>query len=116
MPTLQQKEALASSALESTQATLDGVLINQVVPNEKDKNLNEVNNYYIATVKGYDYLRRHDFTDEFFFKCMQALCKEMLESHHLLVLTARNKIISVVMMLAMLLLLFRQSQAVFQNL
>lgn len=73
MPTLQQKEALASSALESTQATLDGVLINQVVPNEKDKNLNEVNNYYIATVKGYDYLRRHDFTDEFFFQMHASL-------------------------------------------
>ena len=42
MPTLQQKEALSSSLMEGTQATLDGVLINQVVPNEKDKNLNEV--------------------------------------------------------------------------
>jgi hypothetical protein len=35
LPTLQQKEALASSMLEGTQATLDGVLINQVVPDEK---------------------------------------------------------------------------------
>ena len=51
MPTLQQKEALASSALEGTQATLDGVLINQVTPNDKDKNLNEVSNYYSATVR-----------------------------------------------------------------
>ena len=56
MPTLQQKEALASSMLEGTQATLDGVLINEVAPNEKDRNLNEVKNYYIATVMGYDYL------------------------------------------------------------
>ena len=30
MPTLQHKEALASSMLEGTQATLDGFLINQV--------------------------------------------------------------------------------------
>ncbi|MBR1827815.1 MAG: hypothetical protein IJ771_08915, partial [Clostridia bacterium] len=30
MPTLQQKEALASSQLEGTQATLDGVLVNQI--------------------------------------------------------------------------------------
>ena len=53
MPTLQQKEALASSMLECTQATLDGVLINQVATNDKDKNINEVKNYYIATVKEY---------------------------------------------------------------
>ena len=67
MPTLQQKEALASSMLEGTQATLDGVLINEVLPNEKNVNLNEVRNYYIATLAGNDYLKKHDFTDEFFF-------------------------------------------------
>ena len=67
MPTLQQKEALASSALEGTQATLDGVLINQVNPNDRDKNLNEVSNYYSATILGYDILRRHDFSNDFFF-------------------------------------------------
>lgn len=66
MPTLQQKEALASSQLEGTQATLDGVLVNQVVPNDKDKNLNEVSNYYVATVKGYEALRKRDFSNEFF--------------------------------------------------
>ena len=73
MPTLQQKEALASSQLEGTQATLDGVLINQVVPNDKDKNLNEVKNYYHATVIGYESLRKRDFTDEFFFDIHKAL-------------------------------------------
>ncbi len=73
MPTLQQKEALASSALEGTQATLDGVLINQVTPNDKDKNLNEVSNYYSATVHGYDTLRRHDFSNEFFFDIHKTL-------------------------------------------
>lgn len=73
MPTLQQKEALASSALEGTQATLDGVLVNEVVPNEKDKNLNEVKNYYSATVSGYEYLQKRDFTDEFFFKMHRKL-------------------------------------------
>lgn len=73
MPTLQQKEALASSALEGTQATLDGVLINQVSPNDKDKNLNEVNDYYTATVQGYDTLRRHDFSNDFFFDIHRAL-------------------------------------------
>lgn len=73
MPILQQKEALASSMLEGTQATLDGVLTNQVIPNEKDKNLKEVSNYNQATVKGYDYLRRRDFSDEFFFDMHTAL-------------------------------------------
>lgn len=75
MPTLQQKEALASSKLEGTQATLDGVLINQVVPNEKDKNLNEVGNYYFATVRGYDILKRRDFSDEFFFEIHKILMR-----------------------------------------
>ncbi len=73
MPTLQQKEALASSQMEGTQATLDGVLINQVSPNEKDKNLNEVKNYYLATYTGYEYLKRHDFSDEFFCQIHKAL-------------------------------------------
>lgn len=73
MPTLQQKEALASSQLEGTQATLDGVLINQVVPNDKDKNLNEVSNYYTATVRGYEVLRKRDFSNEFFFDIHHAL-------------------------------------------
>ncbi len=68
MPTLQQKEALASSALEGTQATLDGVLTNQIAPNDKDRNLNEVQNYYRATVEGYKILRSHDFTHDFFWK------------------------------------------------
>lgn len=67
MPTLQQKEALASSQLEGTQATLDGVLINQVVHNEKDKNINEVTNYYIATLHGHEILKKRDFSNEFFF-------------------------------------------------
>lgn len=73
MPTLQQKEALASSQLEGTQATLDGILVNQVAPNDKDKDINEVGNYCRATVTGYDYLRRRDFTNEFFFDIHKAL-------------------------------------------
>lgn len=68
MPILQQKEALASSMLEGTQATLDGVLANQVIPNGKDKNINEVSNYSKATLKGYDYLHRHDFSNDFFYE------------------------------------------------
>lgn len=73
MPTLQQKEALASSQLEGTQATLDGVLTNQVTPNDKDKNLNEVRNYYLATVIGYEALRKRDFSNDFFFDIHKSL-------------------------------------------
>ena len=82
MPTLQQKEALSSSLLEGTQATLDGVLINQVVPNEKDKNLNEVKNYYDATVRGYRVLNRESFSDEItdmqekIFKMYDRICQQ----------------------------------------
>ncbi len=73
MPTLQQKEALASSMLEGTQATLDGVLVNRIAPNDKDKNLNEVRNYHIAAIKGYDMLKNNKFSDEFFFDIHQTL-------------------------------------------
>ena len=75
MPTLQQKEALASSAMEGTQATLDGVLINQIAPDDKDKNLNEVRNYHLAAVRGYDALRRRDFSNDFFFDIHAALMR-----------------------------------------
>lgn len=73
MPTLQQKEAWASSRMEGTQATLDGVFINQVMPNDEDQNLNEVKNYGTATVAGYKYLQRKDFSDEFFYEMHTAL-------------------------------------------
>lgn len=73
MPTLQQKEALASSMLEGTQATLDGVLVNQVAPNNKDRNLNEVDNYYAATAEGYKLLRSDSFSNEFFFRIHETL-------------------------------------------
>lgn len=68
MPTLQQKEALESSKLEGTQATLDGVLTNQAVPDDQDENINEVVNYHNATLQGIRILGRENFTDEFFYE------------------------------------------------
>lgn len=65
LPTLQQKEALASSMLEGTQATLDGVLVDQVSPNEKDKNLFEVRSYLNAAEQGYRYLKGNQFSVDF---------------------------------------------------
>lgn len=73
MPTLQQKEAVASSAMEGTQVTLDGVLINQLAPNKSNQDVNKVINYYLATVTGYDLLHYHDFSHEFFFTMHSAL-------------------------------------------
>jgi len=64
LPTLQQKEALASSMLEGTQATLDGVLVDQVAPDNKDKNLIEIRNYDRASLFGYKYLSRDDFNGD----------------------------------------------------
>jgi Fic family protein len=64
LPTLQHKEALASSLLEGTQATLDGVLIDQVVPDNKDKDLREIRNYDNATFFGYRYLSKNPFDKE----------------------------------------------------
>lgn len=66
MPTLQQKEALASSLLEGTQATLDGVLTNQAEPSDSDENINEVRNYFMASQKGIYILGREAFSNEFF--------------------------------------------------
>ena len=63
MPTLQQKEALASSLLEGTQATLDGVLTNQAEPNDSDQNINEVLNYFNASKKGIHILGRENFSN-----------------------------------------------------
>lgn len=73
LPTLQQKEALASSMLEGTQATLDGILVDQVNPSEKDKNLFEVRNYLIAAEKGYHYLKGNMFSLEFIRSIHQEL-------------------------------------------
>lgn len=75
MPTMQQKEALASSMLEGTQATLDGVLINQFAPNDNNKDLNEVSNYYDATIKGYKALKYNGFDNDFFFELHKTLMK-----------------------------------------
>lgn len=64
LPTLQQREALASSSLEGTQATLDGVLVDQANPSEKDKNMAEVRNYINAAYEGYRYLKNRPFSGE----------------------------------------------------
>lgn len=74
MPTLQQKEALASSLLEGTQATLDGVLINQVSPND-DINMNEIANYHKAATTGIRLLSREQFSNEFFYELHSILMK-----------------------------------------
>lgn len=66
LPTLQQKEALASSMLEGTQATLDGVLVDQVNPKEKDKDMAEVRNYFESARLGYKHLSRNPFSVELF--------------------------------------------------
>ena len=66
LPTLQQKEALESSKLEGTQATLDGVLTNLAMPTDEDINLNEVRNYHKATNMGMKILNREKFSNEFF--------------------------------------------------
>lgn len=73
MPTLQHKEALASSQLEGTQATLDGVLINQISQDKEDIHINEVINYYDASEKGMYILNREKFSNEFFFEMHKIL-------------------------------------------
>lgn len=65
LPTLQQKEALSSSLLEGTQATLDGILEDQISPSEKDRNLIEVRNYIQASEVGHVHLRTGDFSLDF---------------------------------------------------
>lgn len=73
LPTLQQKEAIASSAMEGTQATLDGVLTNNINMTSKDKNINEVANYYTAAERGNMYLSLNVFSNDFFFEIHKTL-------------------------------------------
>lgn len=73
MPTLQQKEALASSAMEGTQATLDGVLVGQISKKTNNQHLQEVENYYKATQRGYEFLSINSFTNEFFLELHKIL-------------------------------------------
>lgn len=73
LPTLQQKEALASSLIEGTQATLDGVLIDQINPSEKDKDMAEVRNYVLAAHEGYRYLRTNPMSVDFIKKIHKIL-------------------------------------------
>lgn len=73
MPTFQQKEALASSMLEGTQATLDDVLMNEINSSNDDKNINEVSNYYKATIQGYYFLNNSKFSNDFFYKMHEDL-------------------------------------------
>lgn len=77
MPTLELKEALESTKVEGTQATLEGVFTNQVEPNKRDQSLNEVANYCNATVFGFKYLLRNDFSHEFFYE----IHKELMEGN-----------------------------------
>lgn len=65
LPTLQQKEAVASALIEGTQTTLDGVLVDQVNPNEKDKSLVEIRNYLRAAQVGYRHLMGNQFSVDF---------------------------------------------------
>lgn len=65
LPTLQKKEALASSQIEGTQATLDGVIVDQVNPKEKDKDMSEVRNYLNAAREGYRYLQTNPMSVDF---------------------------------------------------
>ena len=65
LPTLQKKEALASSQIEGTQATLDGILVDQVKPSEKDKDMAEVRNYLDAAIEGYRYLKTNPMSVDF---------------------------------------------------
>ncbi len=73
LPVIQSKEALSSSMMEGTQATLDGVLINQVTPDNKDKNLKEVTNYLNASAVGYKRLKRGDFDNDLFYEIHKEL-------------------------------------------
>lgn len=65
LPTLQKKEAWASSLMEGTQATLDGVLTDQINPSEKDKDMSEVRNYLLAAREGYHYLKNSSISVDF---------------------------------------------------
>jgi len=75
LPTLQQKEALASSLMEGTQATLDGVLVDQISPSGRDKNLYEVRNYLTAAEQGHKHLLGNNFSIDFILRVHEHLMR-----------------------------------------
>lgn len=78
MPVLQQKEAMASSAIEGTQATLDDVLKNQVEENRHDKDGQKIANYFFATERGTQLLQNGRFTTKL-IKELHSVLMENLE-------------------------------------
>ena len=76
LPTFRQKEAISSSMLEGTKATLEEALINQIEPNVGNRNLKEISNIVAATTKGASMLRRGDFDDELICEIHRALLLE----------------------------------------
>jgi len=64
LPTLQAKEAVASSKLEGTQATLDDVLVSKVKTNDRNDDLSEILNYFEAANLGFAELEKKPMTIE----------------------------------------------------
>lgn len=66
LPIFQQKEAMSSLMIEGTQTTLDGILVDQLDPDEENKSYREVGNYLEALWTGIIGIKRSGFTHDFF--------------------------------------------------
>ena len=82
IPTLKFKEAVASSLIEGTMITIDGVLSNLADPQETNNtSLFEVLNYCDAIEFGAAYLKNNTFSNEFFWQVHQVLMKGEKNAH-----------------------------------
>lgn len=64
LPRLQQKEALSSLKIEGTQTTMNDVIADEIVPNEKNADLIEIKNHRTAIIKASNAVKFSGFTDE----------------------------------------------------
>lgn len=64
LPALQRMEALSSLKIEGTQTTMNDVIADLVIPDEKNLDLVEIKNHKIALIKGAKAIEYDGFTDE----------------------------------------------------
>ncbi|NJE44658.1 Fic family protein [Massilimicrobiota sp. SW1139] len=64
LPAMQRIEALSSLKIEGTQTTMNDVIADLVIPDEKNLDLLEIKNHQIALVNGAKAIKFEGFTDE----------------------------------------------------
>lgn len=64
LPRLQQKEALSSLKIEGTQTTMNDIIADEIVPNEKNADLIEIKNHSTAIMKASEAVKFSGFSND----------------------------------------------------